>query len=123
MTILPTPPASGAFAKFHNEGDSVVGHLLEVRGDGSTMQGEACPLLVIDTDEGPIKVTCAQQELWSTTVELYNAGKLTPGCRIRVTYTKSERRPNGHTLKRWEVKTGDADPAYAAKAAEADEPF
>ena len=123
MSILPAPPASGAFAKFPNVGDEVVGHLLEVRGDGSTMQGEPCPLLVIDTSDGPVKVTCAQTELWAKTVELYTAGKLTPGIRIKVTHTSVERRPNGHTLKHFDIKTGDPDPAYTAKNAATNDDF
>lgn len=126
MTILPPPPASGAFMKFADKGDTVTGHLLEVRGDGSTMQNEPCPLLVIDTGNGEIvKVTCSQAQLWSKTVDLHRAGELTPGRRIKVTLVDVERRPNGHTLKHFDIRTADADPAYVPAAASnvADEPF
>lgn len=112
MSILPNPPASGSFVKFADKGDTVSGHILEIRGDGSTMQNEPCPLLVIDTGDEVVKVTCSQAQLWTKTVELHKAGELEVGKRIRITLSDVERRPNGHTLKHFDIKLGAADPAY-----------
>jgi len=119
---LPAPPPSGAFAKFATKGDKVVGHLLEVRGDGSTMNGEPCPLLVIDTGDDTVKITCSQAQLWSKTVELHTAGTLVPGRKIKVELTDIERRPNGRTLKHFAIDVKD-DPDYQAKVAAQDEDF
>lgn len=121
---LPKPPASGAFVKFADKGDSVTGHVLEIRGDGQTMGGEACPLLVLDTGDEQVKVTCSQAQLWSKTVTAVEAGELAVGKRVRITLSDVERRPNGHTLKHFEIKVAEADPAFVASAAaSAPEPF
>lgn len=120
---LPKPPASGAFVKFNDKGDSVTGHVLEIRGDGTTMAGEPCPLIVLDNGDEQVKVTCSQAQLWSKTVDMVTSGELAVGKRVRITLSDIERRPNGRTLKHFDIKVAEPDPAYAAKAAAADEPF
>ena len=124
MDILPAPPASGSFVKFADKGDTIAGHILDIRGDGSTMQNEPCPLLVIDTGTEVVKVTCSQAQLWTKTVELHKAGELAVGKRIRITLSDVERRPNGHTLKHFEIKVGAGDPAFVPTPPQGDEePF
>lgn len=120
---LPKPPASGAFVKFNDKGDSVTGHVLEIRGDGTTMNGDPCPLIVLDVDGETVKVTCSQAQLWSKTVDLVTAGELTEGKKVRITLSDIERRPNGRTLKHFTIDVKDGEPAFAAKVAAQDDDF
>lgn len=120
---LPTPPAGGSFVSFKNVGDSVTGHVVEISGNGKTMQGEPCPLVVLDVDGALMNVTCSQTQLWSKTVASVEAGELAVGKRAKFTYTQNEARPGGKTLKHFDIKVGEPDPAFASRAAAQAEPF
>jgi hypothetical protein len=123
---LPKPAVSGSFATFKEIGDSYAGHVVDINGDGTTFSGEKCPQVVLDTADGIITVTCGQAQLWSKTVASVEANELAVGKRAKFTLTQVEKRPNGRTLKHFEIKVADADPAFVpsgpASAAD-EEPF
>ena len=121
---LPKAPVSGNFASFKEVGDTVAGHVIDINGDGTTFAGEKCPQVVLETADGAhITVTCGQAQLWSKTVTAVESGELAIGKRAKFTLTDVERRPNGRTLKHFEIKTAEPDPAFAATAASRDEDF
>lgn len=123
MSIYDTlPSAGGDFVKWENAGDSVAGDLVEVRA-GTNMAGDAVPEWVIRTDDGSDRVvTCSQAQLRSKAFEL----RPVVGDRIKVTFTRSEKRDGGKTLKHFtvDVVTGGAKGTAAAEDNGADEdPF
>ena len=126
---LPKPASSGSFVSLKNQGDSVVGLVTKISGDGRTMankefpDGQACPLLELDVDGSDMKLTCSQVQLWTKVVELVETGVLTVGKMIKVEVTRIEPRGQGRTLKHFEVLVKDPDPALVAAVAQRDEPF
>ena len=106
------PAAGGDFVKWENPGDTIAGDLIDVRV-GTSLQGDQVPEWVIRTDDGADRVvTCSQAQLRSKAFEL----RPDKGDRIRVTFTKSEKRDGGKTLKHFDVvvNTGGAKGTVAA---------
>lgn len=96
---------SGDFVKFAAIGDSVAGTITGVRA-GTDFNQNACPVLDLDTADGPRTVTCGQANLKSQIVAL----KPAVGSRISIAYVKDEKAEKG-MKKVFEIKV--AEPAAA----------
>ena len=114
---------SGAYAKWENVGDTIVGDVIG-KGLGTDLQGQPIPQIVLRTDSGDeVTVSASQAQLKSKLME----ARPNVGDRVKITYTKSEKRDGGKTLKHFDVvvKTGGAKtmPTEEAKAAAAADDF
>lgn len=73
----------GAWVKFENVGDQVIGVIKEVR-DGRTFDGNPCPELVIEDEDGDERIiTASQVKLGRIIVEKAPQA----GNKIRITYS------------------------------------
>lgn len=110
---------NGNFAKWENEGDEIVGDVIG-KGIGHDLQNNAVPELVIRLDnEEEVTVTASQAQLRAKLLE----ERPSVGDRVKITYTKSEKRDGGKTLKHFDlaVKQGGAKSAPAPEPADADD--
>lgn len=109
----PAAPTGGNYAKWENVGDSVVGLVTHVDVSGATtVKGEPCPLVIVALDSGDtVSISCSQAQLWAKMLD----ARPEVGDRLAVKLSGVDSRPNGHTLKEFDVEVKSA----AAKAAEA----
>lgn len=100
------PPPMGAFAKWVAIGDQVTGTLTRIEEEGGeTVQGDPCPELTIETEDGhEVQVTCSQARLWTRVAELDAEGALLVGRHIEIELTDIEKRNGGRTLKHFRVE-------------------
>jgi hypothetical protein len=91
---------SGDFVKFATIGDAVAGTITGVRA-GQDFNGNPCPVLDLDTADGPRTVTCGQANLKSQIVAL----KPSVGQAISIAYVKDEKAEKG-MKKVFEIKVG-----------------
>lgn len=110
---------NGNYAKWENPGDEVVGDVIG-KGIGQDLSGNSVPELVVRLDdESEVTVTASQAQLRAKLLE----ARPDVGDRIKITYTKSEKRDGGKTLKHFDlvVKTGAAKAPVEEVAAAADD--
>lgn len=116
----PPPPTSGTFVKFDAPGVSVSGVVAHVDPKGATtMAGAQCPLIVIDgtvtradgrTETNPAwQVSCSQAKLWEAAVN----ARPEVGEVVTITYTHTEPRPGGKTLKHFTITRGTPNPVQS----------
>lgn len=122
MSIWDDPTlTAGQFVKWETEGDSIAGDVIAV-AKGEDLNGNTVPQLTIRTDDGDDRtVTASQAQLKAKLAE----ERPEAGDRIRITYTGSEKRDGGKTLKKFtvEVSHGGAKGTVAAAPATNEEPF
>lgn len=97
---------SGNFAKWENAGDTIVGDVIG-RGIGQDLNGNDVPQIIVREDGGnEITVTCSQAQLKAKMLE----ARPQVGDRVKIEFTKTEKREAGKTLKHFEVtvRTGEA---------------
>lgn len=113
---------NGNFAKWENPGDELVGDVVG-KGLGDDLNGHSVPQIVVATDDGSeITVTASQAQLKAKLMEARPA----VGDRVKITYTRNEKRDGGKTLKHFEVvlkKGGAKNTAPAEAIAAAAEEF
>lgn len=78
----------GNYWKAENVGDKIVGVIRTV-GIGRDFNGDPCPELVVDTDDGEKTITCAQANLKAQIVAMDPRPK--PGDKIGITFSGKER--------------------------------
>jgi hypothetical protein len=98
--------SSGDFMKWENPGeDAVVGRVLAISPKGgTTFDGDPCPLIVVEKDDGEeVKITLAQANL----VRVVAAARPEVGDRVAISFDAVEKVDKG-TLKKFscEVKRG-----------------
>lgn len=109
---------NGNFVKWETPGQSVVGKVLG-KGVGKDLQGGDVPQMTIQLDDGSeVTVGASQAQLRAKLME----AKPNIGDRVKITFTHTEPRDKGKTLKHFEVlvKKGEAPTPEAAKAAAED---
>lgn len=74
---------SGDWVKFENVGDQAIGIIKTVR-DGSDFNGNPCPELVIETDDGEEKTVTASQVLLKAALAEHAPQE---GDKVRITYS------------------------------------
>lgn len=97
---------SGDFFQFENPGDMLVGDVIG-KTLGKDFNGNPCPEMQVRQDDGTeVTATCGQAQLKAKLLE----AKPQVGDRISITFTNTQRRDGGKTLKEFEVKvkTGGA---------------
>lgn len=106
--------AGGDYVKWENVGDSIVGKFLSISKDGGTdFNGNVCPLVVIETDDGETrKLTVAQANLKG---KLWEA-KPRPGDRIAIAFTSTTKVDKGE-MKVFEIEVKRAEEVAATKPA------
>ncbi len=117
MSIYDQLP-TGAYVKWENQGDKVVGDVVDLT-IGQSLQGDKVPQLTVRADDGTDTIiTAAQARLKAEILRL----KPGIGDRVSITYTGNEKREGGKTLKLFEVKVvkGGAKGTPAAQAPEED---
>ena len=112
---LATP--TGLYAKWETPGDSIAGDVTSVTV-GEDMNGRPCPVIGVRTDDGEDRIISASQAMLKSL--LVEKRPLT-GDRIKVTFTKVEKRDGGKTLKVFEVSVTKDGAKGTALATE--EPF
>lgn len=117
---------AGDYISFANPGDTVVGDITSI-GVGTDYNGDPCPQLNLNTDDGAKTVTAGQYDLKAQLAQLRPA----VGDRIAIVFSQYETTPNGRQVKKFDiqVKPGDrapseppATPPPAAQAAPATAP-
>jgi hypothetical protein len=112
---------TGSFVKFENVGDSVVGIIKQVR-EGKDFNGNPCPELILEDDDGDERTVTAGQVLLRAAL----AEKAPqPGDKIRITYSGvGEGKPGKAPAKLFtvEVKPGPHVMKHP-EVAHSDEPF
>lgn len=106
---------NGNFAKWENPGDEIAGDIVG-KGIGEDMQGGQVPQIVVRLDDdSEVTITASQAQLRAKLL----AAKPNVGDRIKVTFTQSENRSGGKTLKHFEVQVkagGAKNPTPTAEA-------
>lgn len=109
--------ASHEYVKFVNEGDKIVGTILDISVQTFDSQNgpKVCPQLIIQEDgaDEPRTLTAGQVQLKAKLAEL----RPNVGDRIAVALTKIEPRGGGKTLKHFTVETAAGTAPAAAPAA------
>ena len=97
------------FARFAEPGDKVEGPVIAYDTEGATnYSGDVCPALTLDTDEGPIMVTCDKPQL----LRKVQAARPVPGLWMRVQFVEERESANGRWYKMfgvWVAVDGDND--------------
>ena len=92
----------GTYASFKNIGDEVVGRIEAFSLDGGTdFDGNACPMLVLATTDGIVKITGSQASLRRQFTEL--ATRLAVGHGCRVTYDSDYQTKHGTSGKSFAI--------------------
>lgn len=111
---------NGNFAKWETPGDEIVGDVVG-KGIGRDLKDNPVPELIIRRDdETEVTVTASQGQLRAKLLE----ARPQVGDRVKITYTKNEKRDGGKTLKHFDVvvKSGGAkNPVATPEAAAAAE--
>jgi hypothetical protein len=115
MTMDPwaeMPRGDGSFQRWTDPGQKVVGTIVEM-GVGTDINGNPCPQLTINTNDGDVIVTCSQAQLRTKIIEIHKTTPMKVGDKIAIIYTQNENRAGGKTLKCFDVshKTDDQAPA------------
>lgn len=96
---------SGDYVKFENVGDQIIGVIKDVR-EGRDFNGNPCPELILETDDGSERTVSAGQVLLKAAL----AEKAPqPGDRVRITYSGvGDAKPGKAPAKQFtvEVKRG-----------------
>ena len=92
---------AGDFVKFETAGTSVTGTITSI-GSHEWADGSKSPQIGIDTADGPKIITAGQVQLVAKLRELRPA----VGDTLTVTFTRSEKRDGGKTLKHFDVSKG-----------------
>ncbi len=115
----PEIKTGGEFVKFETPGDTVSGTITAVRSHRFD-DGKVAPQILIIDDRGEERtITAGQNQLKAKLVELRPGA----GDHIKITFTESERRPGGKTLKHFDVEVrrgGTPEPAPSLGAAPVD---
>lgn len=113
----------GSYASFKTIGDEVVGRIEAFSLDGGTdFDGNPCPLLVLATIHGLVKITGSQASLRRQFTEL--ATRLAVGHGCRVTYDSDYATKHGTSGKSFTIAVTSAPVAPVIAPAHADEaPF
>ena len=90
---------AGDYITFTNEGDTITGTITHV-GIHTWEDGKQCPQLGLDVDGESRVLTAGQVGLQIKLKEL----RPTVGDTLTVTFTGTEKRAGGKTLKKWDVK-------------------
>lgn len=88
------PTGGGFYVKWEQIGDRVVG-TLTAKGIGEDFNGNPCPKLDIETDEGPVTVNAGQANLKAQLLDLNVNNRLPVGCQIRIEFTGKEKAEKG----------------------------
>lgn len=110
---------SGDFVKFENVGDNVIGIVKDIR-EGRTFNGDPCPELLLEDDEGEERTVTAGQVLLKAALAEQAPQKLD---RVRITYSGiGDAKPGKAPAKLFtvEVKKG---PFELKDPSTGDEPF
>lgn len=105
----PTIRPTSDYVRFENPGDSVHGEIISL-GLHQFDDGKRAPKMIIATANGDITLTAGQQQLMAKLTEL----RPEVGDTITVTFTRSEKRAGGKTLKHFDVKVARATAAKTA---------
>jgi len=99
----PSIRTGGDYVKFENPGDNVNGTLTHI-GIHTFEDGKRAAKLIINTADGEMTLTAGQVQLASKLAE----ARPEVGDHIDITFTRSEKRAGGKTLKHFavEVKKG-----------------
>lgn len=118
MSIYDDPDVQigGDFVKFEQPGDSVKGIICAEPGKHEFPDGKKAIKLVIRTADGDKTLTAGQVQLASKLTET----RPDLGDTVEITYTRSERRDGGKTLKHFDVKVTRGNGASSVPAAAAD---
>lgn len=112
---LASAMAGGAFMKWENVGDSVVGTFLSIDAKGGEdFKGNVCPLATVERDDGEIvKLTLSQ---WKLKNALWDA-RPRPGDRVAIVFTGEEPpTTKGHSpTKLFEVEVKRSEVVAAEK--------
>jgi len=98
-------PASD-YIQFENPGDTVTGTITSI-GVHTWADGKKSPQIGLDTPDGDKTLTAGQVQLAAKLREL----RPNVGDTLTVTYTRSEKRDGGKTLKHFDVKVAGGDRA------------
>lgn len=74
---------SGEFVKFENVGDQIIGVVKDIR-EGRTFNGDPCPELILETEDGEERTVTAGQVLLKTALAEKAPQK---GDKVRITYS------------------------------------
>ena len=113
--LLATP--TGAYVKWETPGDEIVGDVTSVTV-GEDMNGKACPVIGVRLDDGEDRIISASQAMLKS---LMVEHRPLPGDRIKVVFSKVEKRDGGKTLKVFEVTVAHGGAKGTTVAVE--EPF
>lgn len=111
MTTFTNLKRTGGGAKWEKPGTTLTGTVAGIDLDQDD-NGNDLPVLVIDTPDGEVRVTCYQMDLRDKVlawVEVH--GDPQPGDRIRITYTADKALKGGRTLKQFDVRIARPTPA------------
>jgi len=109
--------SSGNFVKFENPGDTVTGRITAMRKQVFESTGNVAAVLELTKDDGTdVTLTAGQVQLKNKLAEI----RPEVGDKITVTFTQSERRDGGKTLKHFDVTV---DRGAGAPAAASPPPF
>lgn len=97
---------SGDYIKFSEVGDKVVGVVLRI-GLGSDFNGNPCPQIVLDTEDGEKTVNCGQANLKAQVMALDPRPKA--GDKMRITFSETKPAAKGE-LKVFTVEHKVAEP-------------
>lgn len=97
---------SGQFVKFATIGDSITGTITGLRV-GQDFNGAPCPVIDVDTANGPQTISCGQAALKATVRDLGAKGEVRIGRTITVTYTGDIKAEKG-MKKVFDVKLTDS---------------
>lgn len=108
--------SAGDYKRWETIGDNVVGKVLAISPKGgTTFDGDPCPLVVIEQDDGEeVKVTLAQANLVRTVA----AARPEVGDRVAISYVELKKVDKG-TLKMFECVVKRASELEAAAPASA----
>lgn len=111
---------AGEYVKFENVGDYVVGIIKDIR-EGRTFNGDPCPELILEDDDGAERILSASQVLLRAAL-----AEQRPDIKdkIRVEYTGvGEAKPGKAPPKQFEVKVKKGPHELQAPAVGDDAPF
>jgi len=98
---------TSGFVKFATVGDKAVGTITGLR-TGEDFNGNPCPVIDIDTADGPRTISCGQAALKATIRELGQKGEVKVGRTISVTYTGDVKATKG-MKKVFDISLSDGD--------------